>query len=67
MLSRPQPDIKRAQHYYQQALALVPEHCEATGYLGELYLQIRDFEQASATFLQLQALAGLYTRVCRRS
>jgi len=54
---RPQPDVARAESYYHKALELVPAHCEAAGYLGELYLQTRDFEKASATFLRLQTLA----------
>jgi len=58
LFRRPQPDIRRAENYYKEALALVPSHCEAMGYLGELYLQIQDFQEASATFLRLQALAG---------
>jgi len=65
---RPQPQIKRAREYYEKALALVPEHCEATGYLGELFLQIQDFEEASATFLRLQALAeSEKTGACEQS
>ena len=59
---RPQPDIARAEVYYHKALDLVPTHCEAMGYLGELYLQTQDFKEASATFLRLQALSGTAAR-----
>jgi len=53
---RPNAQIERAEEYYKKALELVPQHCEATSYMGELYIQISDFEQASATFTRLESL-----------
>jgi len=53
---RPKAQIQRAEEYYKKALELVPEHCEATEYMGELYIQMNDFTTASATFTRLQAL-----------
>lgn len=55
---KPKPEIRRAETYYRKALELVPKHCEATSYMGELYIQINDFEQASDTLLGLQSLAA---------
>ena len=45
---RPNAQIERAEEYYKKALELVPQHCEATSYMGELYIQISDFEQVPA-------------------
>lgn len=45
VLARPNAQIERAEQYYKKALELVPEHCEATSYMGELYIQINDFDQ----------------------
>jgi len=54
---RPKAQIWRAEEYYKKALELVPTHCEAAGYMGELYVQIQDFQQSSSAFLILQNLA----------
>lgn len=65
---RPSPQIARAEMYYKKALELVPAHCEATGYMGELYTQIDDFEKASTTYLRLQDLAeSEKTAACTQS
>lgn len=64
----PQPQISRAEAYYTKALDLVPTHCEATEYMGELYLQVNDFDKASATFSRLQALTqSENTAACKAS
>lgn len=64
----PQPQVSRAEGYYKKALELVPTHCEATEYMGELYLQVNDFDKASATFSRLQELTEVEdTTACRAS
>jgi len=65
---RPVPQIQRAEMYYKKALALVPTHCEATEYMGELYIQIGDFATASTTFTRLESLeASEKTAACTNS
>jgi hypothetical protein len=41
--------VRRAEEYYKKALELVPQHCEATSYMGELYIQVQSFQQPSET------------------
>ena len=41
--------MRRAEEYYKKALELVPQHCEATSYMGELYIQVQSFQQPSET------------------
>jgi tetratricopeptide (TPR) repeat protein len=54
---KPSPELQRAEKYYKKALELVPQHCEATSYMGEFYLQTSDLPKASDTYLRLEALA----------
>jgi tetratricopeptide (TPR) repeat protein len=50
---------EKALAYYQQALAVDPEHRAAHEYLGELYLQMKDLAKAEEQLTILQSL-------CRR-
>lgn len=62
---RPNKQVERAEKYYKKALELVPTHCEATSYMGELYVQINDFAQATDTWLKLDSMtAAQNTAAC---
>lgn len=47
-----------AEHYFQRALALVPDHLRALRYLGNLRFQQRRFEQAEADLRRYIELYG---------
>ena len=65
---RPKPQVRRAEEYYKKALELVPQHCEATSYMGELYIQVEKFEQASETYARLLSLvASEKTAACEKA
>lgn len=44
--------------YYQQALALNPDHRGANEYLGELYLRLGKMKEARAQLAKLQRICG---------
>ncbi len=49
-------EMTKAQNYYAQALAIDPDHLGANEYLGELYLEIGEFDKARAQLARLDAL-----------
>jgi tetratricopeptide (TPR) repeat protein len=56
--SRKSGDLDAALAYYDQALALDPNHLGATEYLGELYLQMGDLRRARTQLAQLDQLCA---------
>ena len=54
---QPTPNTTSSLAYYQHALTLMPTHCEARAYLGELFLQIDDFAAAVKEFQRLQNIS----------
>ncbi|KAK3239903.1 hypothetical protein CYMTET_50201 [Cymbomonas tetramitiformis] len=54
----PDPDYEHSEKYYLDALALVPDHCGALGYLTELYVTLDRTEEADETYLKLCDACG---------
>lgn len=50
--------MDKAQDYYAQALALDPDHKGATEYLGELYLEIGEIDEARRQLARLDAICA---------
>jgi tetratricopeptide (TPR) repeat protein len=55
-------DMRNAQGFYLKALKIRPNHRDANEYLGELYVEIGQFEKARA---RLDALEGICGTSCR--
>eukprot|EP00943_MAST-04B_sp_MAST-4B-sp1_P009343 g9343.t1 len=53
------PNFQRSEKYYRKALELVPDHCGARSYLGELYVQTNNKTFATKTLKKLILDCGL--------
>lgn len=53
------PNFQRSEKYYRKALELVPDHCGARSYLGELYVQTNNKTFATKTLNKLILDCGL--------
>jgi predicted Zn-dependent protease len=51
----------RAEHFYRRALQVDPDHLGANQYLGELYVELGDLDQAS---VRLQILDAVCDQAC---
>ena len=55
---RPSPNLTASRAYYERAIQIMPTHCEAHAYLGELFLQADDFTSATEQYHRLEKVTA---------
>lgn len=55
---RPSPNLTASRSYYERAIQIMPTHCEAHAYLGELFLQADDLASAVTQYQRLENLTA---------